>query len=105
MLRAAIFGAGTWGQRLIDSVQGSEKFRFVKGISRDPKKYGELTQKTGIKFVSSFGRVLKDPEIDAVVLATPHSLHHKQIIQAAKAGKHGSRSTPAAPRASRWVSG
>jgi len=88
MLRAAIFGAGTWGQRLVDAVQGSEKFRFVKGISRDPKKHGEFTQKTGIKFVSSYGRVLKDPEIDAVVLATPHSLHHKQIIQAAKAGKH-----------------
>ena len=88
MLRAAIFGAGTWGQRLIDSVQGSEKFRFVKGISRDPKKHSELAQKTGIKFVSSYGRVLKDPEIDAVVLATPHSLHHKQVIQAAKAGKH-----------------
>jgi predicted dehydrogenase len=88
MLRAAIFGAGTWGQRLVDAVQGSEKFRFVKGISRDPKKYGEFSQKTGIKFVSSYGRVLKDPEIDAVVLATPHSLHHKQIIQAARAGKH-----------------
>ncbi len=88
MLRAAIFGAGTWGQRLVDAVQGSEKFRFVKGISREPKKHGEFTQKTGIKFVSSYGRVLKDPEIDAVVLATPHSLHHKQIIQAAKAGKH-----------------
>jgi predicted dehydrogenase len=88
MLRAAIFGAGTWGQRLVDAVQGSEKFRFVKGISRDPKKHGEFTQKTGIRFVSSYGRVLKDPEIDAVVLATPHSLHHKQIVQAAKAGKH-----------------
>jgi predicted dehydrogenase len=88
MLRAAIFGAGTWGQRLVDAVQGSEKFRFVKGISREPKKHGEFTQKTGIKFVSSYGRVLKDPGIDAVVLATPHSLHHKQIIQAAKAGKH-----------------
>ena len=68
MLRAAIFGAGTWGQRLIDSVQGSEKFRFVKGISRDPKKHSELAQKTGIKFVSSYGRVLKDPEIDAVYI-------------------------------------
>jgi len=88
MLRAAIFGVGTWGTRLVQAVQGSEKFRFVKGISRDPGKYSELSQKTGIKFVSSYGRVLKDPEIDAVVLATPHSLHHKQIIQAAKAGKH-----------------
>ncbi|MDH3286573.1 MAG: Gfo/Idh/MocA family oxidoreductase [Betaproteobacteria bacterium] len=88
MLRAAIFGVGTWGARLVDAVQGSEKIRFVKAISRDPGKYHEFSQKTRIKVVSSYGRVLKDPEIDAVVLATPHSLHHKQIIQAARAGKH-----------------
>jgi len=88
MLKAAIFGVGTWGARLVHSVQGSEKFRFVKAISRDPGRHRELAEQTGIKFVSSFGRVLKDPEIDAVVLATPHSLHHKQIMQAAKAGKH-----------------
>jgi len=88
MLRAAIYGLGRWGSRLVESVQGSEKIRFAKGISRDPEKHREFSQKTGIKVVSSYGRVLKDPEIDAVVLATPHSLHAKQIVQAAKAGKH-----------------
>ena len=88
MLKVAIYGLGRWGNRLVDSVQASEKIRFVKGISRDPAKHKEFSQKTGVKVVSSYGRVLKDPEIDAVVLATPHSLHMKQIIQAAKAGKH-----------------
>src|SRR5688572_843650 len=88
MLRAAIYGMGRWGNRLVESVQSSEKFKFVKGISREPEKHKEFSQKTGIKVVSSYGRVLKDPEIDAVVLATPHSLHMKQIVQAAKAGKH-----------------
>ncbi|HSC96503.1 MAG TPA: Gfo/Idh/MocA family oxidoreductase [Burkholderiales bacterium] len=88
MLNAAIFGLGRWGNRLVESVQGSSKIRFVKGISRDPAKHKEFSQKTGIKVLSSYGRVLKDPEIGAVVLATPHSLHLKQIQQAAKAGKH-----------------
>lgn len=88
MLNAAIFGLGRWGNRLVESVQGSEKIRFVKGISREPGKHEEFSQKTGIKVVSSYGRVLKDPGIGAVVLATPHSLHLKQIAQAAKAGKH-----------------
>jgi predicted dehydrogenase len=87
MLKAAIYGMGRWGNRLVESVQGSEKIRFVKGISREPEKHKEFSQRTGIKVVSSFGRVLKDPEIGAVVLATPHSLHVKQIAQAAKAGK------------------
>ena len=88
MLNAAIYGLGRWGSRLVESVQGSSKIRVVKGISRDPAKHREFTQKTGIKVVSSYGRVLKDPEIGAVILATPHSLHLKQIQQAAKAGKH-----------------
>lgn len=88
MLNAAIYGLGRWGNRLVESVQGSSKIRFVKGISRDPAKHKEFSQKTGVKVVSSYGRVLKDPEIGAVVLATPHSLHLKQIQQAAKAGKH-----------------
>jgi len=88
MLRAAIFGLGRWGNTLVESVKDSGKFRFVKGVSRNPENHKEFSQKTGIKVVSSYGRVLKDPEIDAVVLATPHSLHLKQIAQAAKAGKH-----------------
>ncbi len=88
MLKAAIYGLGRWGNRLIESVQGSGKIQFVKAISRDPASQKEFSQKTGIKVVSSYGRVLKDPEINAVVLTTPHSLHMKQIVQAAKAGKH-----------------
>jgi predicted dehydrogenase len=88
MLNAAIYGLGRWGNRLVESAQGSNKIRFVKGISREPARHREFSEKTGIKVVSSYGRVLSDPEIDAVVLATPHSLHLKQIEQAAKAGKH-----------------
>ena len=88
MLSAAIYGLGRWGNRLVESVQGSNKIKIVKGISRDPAKHREFSEKTGIKVVSSYGRVLKDPEIGAVILATPHSLHLKQIAQAAKAGKH-----------------
>ena len=88
MLNAAIYGLGRWGNRLVESVQGSDKIRFVKGVSREPEKHKEFSQKTGVRVISSYGRVLNDPDIGAVVLATPHSLHVKQIAQAAKAGKH-----------------
>jgi len=88
MLKMAIYGMGRWGNRLVESVQASEKVRITKVISRDPARHKAFSQRTGIKVVSSYGRVLKDPEIDAVLLATPHSTHMKQIVQAAKAGKH-----------------
>lgn len=88
MIKAAIYGLGRWGERLIESVQDSAKIRFVRGISRDPVKHEALAQRAGLRVVSSWSRVLRDREIDAVVIATPHSQHVKQIIQAARAGKH-----------------
>lgn len=88
MLRAAIYGMGRWSGRLIDSVKASDRIRIVKGISRNPDKHGEFSAKTGIPVVSSYADALKDPQIDAVVLATPHSLHHEHIVAAARAGKH-----------------
>ena len=32
--------------------------------------------------------ILGDPEIEAVILATPHSVHEDQIVASAEAGKH-----------------
>ena len=88
MLNAAIYGLGRWGLRLVESVQGSSKIRFVRGISRDPAARRDFTEKTGIALTSGYDEVLADTGVDAIVLATPHSQHHVQIVQAAKAGKH-----------------
>jgi len=87
-LKAAIYGMGRWGNRLVDSVQASDKIRIVKGVSRDPSRHREFSAKTGIPVVSSYADVLKDPHIEAVVIATPHSLHYEHIMAAANAGKH-----------------
>lgn len=38
--------------------------------------------------MDSYEALLGDTAIDAVVLATPHSLHADQIVAAARAGKH-----------------
>ena len=38
--------------------------------------------------IAAYEEVLRDPQIDAAVLATPHAKHHEQIVAAAKAGKH-----------------
>lgn len=88
MLRAAIHGVGNWGGRLVRAVGDSSKIRIVKGISRQPEKHSEFVKQTGIPLVPDYAEVLRDPGIEAVVLATPHSLHHRHIIEAARAGKH-----------------
>lgn len=89
MLRAAIYGAGHWGTRLIESVQGqSATIRFTTAVTRDPAALAPLGERFGLRLTSSYDAVLADPDIDAIVLATPHSQHAAQIAAAAQAGKH-----------------
>ncbi len=89
MLRTAICGAGNWGTRLIESVQGkSVKIGFVTAVTRDPAGAQPLAGRFGIALTDSFAAVLPDAAIDAVVLATPHSQHPVEIAAAAQAGKH-----------------
>lgn len=89
MIKAAIVGIGTWGRSLVSSVQGkSDAIRFVAGATRTPAKAADYCSQQGIHLLDSYEAILGDKDIDAVVLATPHSLHCRQIIAAAKAGKH-----------------
>jgi len=87
-IKAALCGLGRWGERLIDAVRGSDKLRFVAGVTRDPDSHRDLAARAGIALIADYGAALRDPGIDAVVLATPHSRHHQQIVEAARAGKH-----------------
>src|SRR5882757_1114503 len=89
MLRVAICGAGNWGTRLIESVhEKSDKIRFVTAVTRDPPAKRALTDRFGLALTTSYADVLLDPNIDGVVLCTPHSQHAAEVIAAAKAGKH-----------------
>lgn len=89
MLRAAICGAGHWGERLVAAVQGrSGKIGFTTAVTRDPAGRHALAERFGLKLTASYAEVLADRAIDAVVLATPHSRHAAEIAAAAQAGKH-----------------
>src|SRR5690554_3136068 len=89
MLNAAIIGLGRWGRNLVDSVQGkSDEIRFVAGATRTAAKVQTYADERGIELAPSFEAVLANPKVDAVVLATPHTLHATQIVAAARAGKH-----------------
>ena len=88
MIEAAIVGLGRWGKTLVEAVQGkSEKLRFTRAVSRDPEPLRGFAASHGIELVGELAAVLADRSVDAVVLATPHSLHRDQIIAVAGAGK------------------
>ncbi len=89
MLNAAIYGLGGFGKRLVEAVQGSsEKMRVVKGISRDPAQLAQYGAEQGFPIVATLDEALADPAVQAVIVATPHSLHGEHVRRIAMAGKH-----------------
>ena len=89
MIRAAIVGLGRWGRALVASVQGkSDAIRFVRAHTRTRAPAEEFCLQHDLRLIDSYEEILSDSGIDAVVLATPHSLHQQQIVAAATAGKH-----------------
>ncbi|MBI0435508.1 Gfo/Idh/MocA family protein [Roseomonas sp. KE0001] len=89
-LRAAIVGMGRWGRTLAESVQdeAGAGIRFVAGSTGTPEKASDWAASKGIRLLPDYPAVLADPEVEAVVLATPHGQHAEQVIAAARAGKH-----------------
>jgi predicted dehydrogenase len=87
MIRAAIVGLGWWGRTIVRTMQNSEKLKITSALDVDPAA-AAVAASHGLRFQPHFDAVLQDPDIDAVILCTPHTLHARQIEQAAAAGKH-----------------
>ena len=89
MIRAAVVGIGHWGRTLVGAVQGnSDKIRFTAGQTRTPARAAAFCAEQGIPLRDDLEQILRDPAIDAVYFATPHSEHGGQVERAAAAGKH-----------------
>jgi predicted dehydrogenase len=89
MLRVACVGLGWWSDELAQAVHGkSDKVLIVGGAARTPAKRTAFAERFGARAYDSYEKVLHDPEVEAVILTTPHSLHADHIVAAAKAGKH-----------------
>jgi predicted dehydrogenase len=88
MINAAIVGLGWWGKNIVNAVQGkSDRVRFVRGVSIEPEPVRAFAAQHGLDLSTNLTDALRDPNVQMVVLATPHSLHPSQIIGAAEAGK------------------
>ena len=89
MLNIAIIGLGWWGRMHIDAIHNkSDKVKIHRVVDLDIDGVSDFSAEQGLELTADFQDALDDPEVDAVVLVTPHSLHSEQIIAAAAAGKH-----------------
>jgi predicted dehydrogenase len=88
-LKVAVIGYGYWGQNLLRNFYETDGavVKMVcdfdqRALARAQRRYPSL------EVTQSFAAVLGNPNVDAVVLATPVSTHYPFAREALRAGKH-----------------
>ncbi|MSU66665.1 MAG: Gfo/Idh/MocA family oxidoreductase [Opitutus sp.] len=87
-VRFAAVSPGRWGRKLLDAAKASPLLAFAGVFSRSPQNREEIVRDFGGVNYPSYEALLADTAVEAVVLPTPHFLHHSQTLAALRAGKH-----------------
>ena len=88
-IRWGILGTGDINRKLLRGARLSTDVEVVAIASRDPERAASFAAEHGI--ATSFGSyeaMLDDPDVDAVYICVPNSLHHPWTMAALAAGKH-----------------
>jgi predicted dehydrogenase len=86
-LRIALLGSGYMGKTYAECISKYNtrgKLAAIAGGTRAPG----LAAEYGVDYVPTYEELLQRPDVDAVLIATPHTTHVSQVVQAAEAGKH-----------------
>jgi predicted dehydrogenase/aryl-alcohol dehydrogenase-like predicted oxidoreductase len=87
-VRWGILGPGAIAQAFRDGLTNSTNGKLVAIASRNPGKPGLAETFPGARVLDGYEALLRDPEVDAIYIATPHPSHPEWTIKAAEAGKH-----------------
>jgi D-xylose 1-dehydrogenase (NADP+, D-xylono-1,5-lactone-forming) len=88
-VRWGVLGPGGIASRLLQDAEHAANFSVVAVGSRSRDRAAEFASRFGIPRVhGSYEALLADPEVDAVYIGLPNSLHHPMTMMALAAGKH-----------------
>ena len=86
-VRLASVGLGRWGNVLATAAVDAGA-AIVGGYARSTESRRAFIEAHGGREFLSYEQVLDSPDVDGVLLATPHTTHDDLIVSAAHAGKH-----------------
>ncbi len=90
-LRIGVIGCGgqaTGHMRALVKMRESDNCDVVSVCDVYDKRAEQAAQLTGGKIVKDYRKLLEQPDIDYVLIATPEHWHHQMILDALSAGKH-----------------
>ena len=98
-VRIAQVGLGAWGANLVRNIDMLAELTWICDSS-DTRREQMARRYPNARSTAAFEEVLADPELDAVIIATPVPTHYRQALQALQADKHVFVEKPPAMRAS-----
>ncbi len=85
----AVVGLGYWGPNRLRALTDIDGVEVTWICDRDRARFGKLPRRhPNARVATELDQVLADPDLDAVVLATPVFTHHELAAAALRAGKH-----------------
>ena len=88
-MRLGIVSTADINRKVIPGAQASEKIELVAVASRDQARAEEYARTWGIeRAYGSYEAMLEDPDVDAVYISLPNTMHREWSIRSVEAGKH-----------------
>lgn len=84
----AVIGCGVMGKTHAEAALADPASNVHYCVDVDASRAGDLARRVSAKGSTDYDAVLADPELDAVIVCLPHTLHRDFCVRAAKAGKH-----------------
>lgn len=86
-VKVAMIGLGWWGRKMTAVLKRADEIEIVCAAEPNPAG-AAFAGENGLVCYPGDKEALAHPGVEAVILATPHSLHSEQIERAVAAGKH-----------------
>jgi predicted dehydrogenase len=88
LIHCAIVGLGRWGRNLVGAAHRHGRLKLTRAVETNIERARSFCAEHELDLTGDFDAVLAENAIDAVLLATPHSLHLPEVIVSATAKKH-----------------
>jgi 2-hydroxy-4-carboxymuconate semialdehyde hemiacetal dehydrogenase len=88
-MKVCVAGQGAFGQKHLEAIQSIKGVEVMSLAGGNPQGTKEVAQKFKVPhWTSDLAESLRQPGVEAVILATPTQMHARQAIQCMRAGKH-----------------
>lgn len=87
-VKVGLVGLGGWSRFIVKALEKSKKLELINCFSRTEKKREKFAQKHDCRPVRSYEEMVKDKDVEGILLITPNYIHAEQTVLAARYGKN-----------------